>query len=229
MKDDLNRGVRVHTHLDRWLQHPQEVSLGQVSTARAPPPPDRPRHGSHNITDEVSATDQAQCLELGMQREHDRPTPALKDLTSGQGVPEIYPPSLLLCFEHHPSDSGEVASQLFLWGLILSICHSCEAVDLKLDQMPGDGITRKNKEFWEGEKRGQQAGARGRAEEKAVSSSCRGLEERIMRSDGDRVETKDRAGGAACPLSADHLLQAARGSKQSHRPTTPAKLASGQR
>lgn len=113
---------------------------------------------------------------------------------------EIHPPSLLLCFEHHPSDSGKVSNQLLLWGLMPSICHSWEAVDLKLDQMPRDGITRKNKAFWEGEKRGQPAEKRGRAEEKAVSSSCRGLEERIMRSDGDRVETKDQAGGAACPL-----------------------------
>lgn len=102
-------------------------------------------------------------------------------------------------------------------------------MDLKLDQMPGDGITRKNEEFWEGEKRRQQAGRkRGRVEEEAVSSSCRGLEERIMRSDGDRVETKDRAGGAACPLSADHLLQAGRGQRASHGPTAPAGLASGQ-
>lgn len=217
-------------HTPRWVA--PALTGGLLGTSfHSKGLPNSPGHGSHNITDEVSATGQAQRLELGMQHEHDRPTAPLKDLTSGQGVSEIYPPSLLLCFEHHPSDSGKVSKQLFLWGLIPSICHSWEAMDLKLDQMPGDGITRKNKEFWEGEKCGQQAGKRGRAEEKAVSSSCRGLEERIMRSDDPtgtewRQRTEQEEQPVSCLLTTCSRLEA--GSEQSHRPTMQARLASGQ-
>lgn len=84
-------------------------------------------------------------------------------------------------------------------------------MDPKLDQMPSDGITRKYEEYWgcwKGEKRGQQAG-RGGVGENAVSSGCRGLEERIMRSDSERRQRNQQEEHLS--VSADHLLQAGRG------------------
>lgn len=72
-------------------------------------------------------------------------TPTLKDLPARCRRLETDPPWLLLGFEQlQPQVQSEPA--LHLQTLVPSICHSWEAVHPKLDQTPGDGITRKCKE-----------------------------------------------------------------------------------
>ena len=91
------------------------------------------------------------CSELSCRMHK---TPTLKDFRARHRKLETDPPWLLLGFEQLQQT------------LVPSICHSWEAVHPKLDQTPGDGLTRKGKEdrgCWRGggrgrEKHGQQAG-----------------------------------------------------------------------
>lgn len=56
-----------------------------------------------------------------------------------------------------------------------------------------------------------------RVEGKAVGSSCKSLGEKIMRPDGTEWRQRNRQEGQPL-VSVDHLLQAGRGSEQSHQP-----------